>query len=93
MNIVEWGRKQGLKHIRGRIEKIIKSKRLIFLGDDHVLYIDKDGKRQGYNFERFTEVAIEVGGWQKDMATLSITNLDIVNIIEELYAKQKKEAK
>lgn len=93
MNITEWGHKQGLKAIRNKIEKIIKNKRLVFLGDNHVLYIDKEGKRQEYNFDEFTQIAIDVGGWSKNMATLSITNLDVINILEELYAKQKKEAK
>jgi hypothetical protein len=93
MNITEWGRKQGLKDIHRKIEKIIKNKRLVFLGDNHVLYIGKDNKRREYNFDQFVQVAIDVGGWQKNMTILSITNLDIVNILEELYAKQKKEAK
>jgi len=93
MDIASWGYKQGLKGIRKKIEKVVKSKRLVFLGDDNVLFIDKQGKKQWYNFTQMAQIAVDVGGWSGQMATLGITNQDIVNILVEEYAKHKKEAK
>ena len=89
----DWGYKQGLKGIREKLQKTIKEKRLVFIGDNQVLYIDKQGKRAEYNFEQMVDVAIEAGGWQKNMESLSITHQDVVNVLTEEYAKQKKEAK
>lgn len=90
---VDWGYRQGLKNIREKLQKAIKEKRLVFLGDNHVLYIDKQGKRKEYNFEQMVDVAIEAGRWKKNMESLIITRQDVVNILEEEYAKHKKEAK
>jgi len=90
---LDWGYKQGLKGIREKLQKAIKEKRLVFIGDNHVLYIDKKGKRAEHNFEQMVEVAIEAGGWQKNMESLAITHQDVVNILVEEYAKHKKEAK
>lgn len=93
MGIEDWGHKQGLKGIRNKIEKAIKQNRLVFLGDNHVLYTDKDGQKTTCNFAQAVQLFIDVSGWNSQMATLYITNQDIENILVELYAKQKKEAK
>ncbi|MDD4876766.1 MAG: hypothetical protein PHQ86_06545 [Dehalococcoidales bacterium] len=88
-----WAYKKGIKDIRGKIEKIIKKKRLIFLGDNHLLYINKEGKRNEYNFGQAASKFIVEGGWADQMVELGITINDIVNILVEEYAKHKKEAK
>lgn len=93
MDISSWGYKQGIKGIRKKIEKAITENRLVFLGDNNVLYTDKQGKKQSMNLDQAVEVFIELGGWSRNMTTLGITNQDIVNILVEEYAKQKKGAK
>lgn len=93
MGIEDWGRKQGLKGIRKKIEKTIKQKRLVFLGDNQVLYTNKDGNKTSYDFAQAVQKFIDIGGWSRNMATLYITNQDIENILVELYAEQKKEVK
>ena len=90
---MDWGYKKGLKDIRKQIRRTIEKKRLVFLGDDNVLYIDRQGKRGTYSFDQMAEIAIEVGGWKGQMVQLGITHQDIVNILVEEYAKNKKEAK
>lgn len=91
--LLNFGCKRGTKDIQSQIQKTIKAKRLVFLGDNHVLYIDKQSKRKEYNFEQMVDVAIKVGGWENNMATLMITRQDVVNILTEEYAKHKKGVK
>jgi uncharacterized hydantoinase/oxoprolinase family protein len=93
MDIFSWAYKRGIRDIRKKIEKAIKEKRLVFLGDNHVLYIDKQGRKQSLNFYQATQTFIDLGGWSKNMVTLGITNQDIVNILVEEYSKQKREGK
>lgn len=90
---LEWGYKEGIKNIRGKIEKIVKKKRLIFLGDNHLLYINKQGKKNEYNFGQAASKFIVEGGWADQMVKLGITINDIEDILGEEYAKHKKEAK
>lgn len=90
---VEWGCKQGLEGIRKQIEKVIKEKRLVFLGNDHVLYTDKEGVKRNYTFEQIANIAVYVGGWEQQMTTLGITVHDVVNVLTEEYAKHKREVK
>lgn len=90
MDIMGWGYRQGLKGIRKQIEKVIKKGRLAFLDDNKVSYTEKDGKQSEYDYSQFAEIAVDVGGWDNQMSTLGITRQDIVNILQEEYAKSKK---
>jgi len=89
---MDWAYKKAMKDIRGKIEKIIKKKRLIFLGDNHLLYIDKHGSKKEYNFGQASSRFIDEGDWANQMAKLGITINDIENILAEEYAKHKKES-
>jgi len=88
---MDWAYKKGIKDIHKQIEKIIKKKRLVFLGDNHLLYINKQGKRNECNFGEAASKFIIEGGWADQMAKIGITINDIENILVEEYAKQKKD--
>jgi len=88
---MDWAYKKGINDIRKKIEKIIKKKRLVFLGDNHLLYINKQGKRNEYSFGQASSKFIDEGEWADQMAKLGITINDIENILVEEYAKQKKD--
>ena len=87
---MDWAYKKGIKDIRKQVGKIITKKRLVFLSDNQLLYINKQGKRSEYNFGQAASKFIVEGGWADQMAKLGITINDIENILVEEYAKQKE---
>jgi hypothetical protein len=91
--VISWGNSKGLQYIEKQIQKVIKEKRLVFLDDNHVGFIDKDNKKHAYTFDQVVGVAIETGKWQEQMNTLGITTQDIKDILTQEYEKQNKGAK
>ena len=87
--IVSWGLRKGLKGIDDKIRKIIKAKRLVFLGEDKVLYIDKYGVKRELTFGKAVSEFISAGGWADQMATLGITHQDVKDILKREYEKQR----
>lgn len=85
--IVIWGKKRGLKDIEGKIQKRIREKRLVFLSENEVVYIDKYGNRARYTFDEVVDKFIAVGGWAEQMATLGITTQDVRDILQREYTK------
>ena len=88
-----WGQSMGLKGMEKRIQAIIKKKRLVFLGENHVQYIDKEKQMQNLNFDQAVKVFIDIGGWQNSMEQLGLTEQDIKLILIKEYQKQKREVK
>jgi hypothetical protein len=90
---INWGYREGLKGIERQIQKVIKENRLVFLGDNNILFTDKHGKKASHTFDDMVKLLIEVGKWQKQMETLGLVEQDVKDILLQEYTKQKKEAK
>jgi len=90
---IEWGYRKGLEGIGEQIRKVIEKKRMVFLGDDKILYTDKQGKQRELTFDKMASEAIVLGGWADQMITLGLTHQDIKDILKREYEKQKKEVK
>lgn len=93
LKIIGWGQKKGLKDIEKKIRRAIESNRLIFQGDNSVLFIDKQGKKGKYTFDKLVSLFIDIGGWANKMTDLGLTHQDIKDVLMQEYEKQKKEAK
>ena len=91
--MIMWGCSKGLDGIEKQIQKVIKRKRLTFLNDDKVLFINKKGKQMEYTFDKMASEAIDIGGWANSMAELGLTHQDVKDILMREYEKQKKEVK
>ena len=85
----DWGYQQGRKQIADKIHKIVKKKRLKFLDDNRLIYIDKDQIPREWDFNRAASQFIVIGGWDSQMLTLGLTVDDVKTIIVEEYKKQK----
>lgn len=90
---IAWGYGKGLKGIEKQIQKVIKQNRLVFLGDNKILFTDKRGKKREYTFDKMASKAIEDGGWADQMVDLGLTIQDIKDILTREYEKQKKDGK
>jgi len=89
--MVGWGQGKGLRDIKKKIQKAIESNRLIFQGDDSILFTDKQGRVGKYTFDKAVSMFIATGGWANGMADLGLTHQDIKDVLIQEYEKQKKE--
>ena len=89
--LLGWGQEKGLEDIKKKIQKAIESNRLIFQGDDSVLFINKQGRKGKYTFGKAVSMFIATGGWANGMADLGLTHQDIKDVLVQEYEKQKKE--
>lgn len=88
-NTVNWGKEKGLQDIAGKIHNVIEKKRFIFLDENKVRYIEKDGTEYELTFDDVVNMFIEIGKWESQMKDLGLSVQDIKDILVKEYEAVK----
>ena len=79
-----------LDSARKVIQSRIKDGRVVFITEERIEYVDKDGKRKQYSFEDMAGVFLDITGQRDHMAELGLGESDIEQIFREEYEEVSK---
>ena len=71
------------------LKKAIKKGRFIFIDSETIRYTNKVGKTKDYTFEEMTKTFIDITGQRENMAQIGMGDIEIMDVILELYKKQE----